>query len=56
MMMKGGGWPSEMGDSGGVRTQSVQGGSLPLLYYRTMREIGKLDDVITESLSRWRVK
>lgn len=31
MMLKGGGWPSEMGDAGGVRTQSVEGGSLTVL-------------------------
>lgn len=32
MMLKGGGWPSEMGVAGGVGTQSVQRGSLTILY------------------------
>lgn len=54
MMLKGEEWASEMGDAGGVRTQSVQG--VPSVYYRTIREISKLDDVTTESLFRWRVK
>lgn len=47
MMLKWGGWPSEMVDAGGVRTQSVQGCSLTVFIEVSGRSVNSM----TSSLS-----